>query len=120
MRLNGLLMGLLVVALGGCTHIKGVVIEDPSGRPMRTAVLSVGKPGGIAAIETHPVDEKGRFDISLLPSDLSNVYLYDGATDPQLTLRHVDEQQFSDHMQLHMRRAHPGNLMVPTDINIDQ
>ncbi|HVT79514.1 MAG TPA: hypothetical protein VHM90_02565 [Phycisphaerae bacterium] len=120
MRWTGLMIGFLAAVLGGCTHLKGVVVEDPGGRPMRTAVLTVGRPGGIAVFERHPVDDRGRFEFSLSPADLSNVYLYDGATAPEATLRHVDESEFSDHMQLHIRRARPGNPMLPTDININQ
>ncbi len=111
---------LAISGLAGCTHLKGVVLEDPSGHPMQSAVLSVGRPGGIAVFETHPVDSKGRFDFSVMPTDLNDIYLYDAAADPEMTVRHVDESEMNDHMQLHMQRARAANPMIPMNINVNQ
>lgn len=111
---------LIGATLGGCTHLKGVVVEEQSGKPMRTAVLSVGRPGGLAVYATHRVDENGAFDFTLAPMDTTNIFLYDGAGDPETTMRHVEASEFSQNMKLRLRRARTPNIMLPTNININQ
>ena len=91
-----------VLILGGCTHLKGVVVSEPGQRPHPNAVLSVGKPGGFVATESHPVDKKGEFDFYLMPTDENRVYLYDAAN-PDATMRRLDRSEFSEKMKLHLR-----------------
>jgi hypothetical protein len=105
-----------VVCLGGCTHLKGVVVEEATGRPVRTAVLTVGRPNGIAVFERHPVDAHGAFDFSILPIDETNVYIYDSSADPELTTEHLDPGQLSDKMRLTMGpppKQQPSMMEVP-------
>lgn len=112
------LLLLPLVAFVGCTHLKGVVLEDPSQRPCRTAVLSIGRPTGIAVFEQHHVNEHGAFDFYLLPTDNSNVYLYDSASPTEMTMRHVDSSEMNANMKLHIRPANPTpSLPVDTNIN---
>ncbi|HEY4328731.1 MAG TPA: hypothetical protein VGN88_03275 [Phycisphaerae bacterium] len=105
--------------LAGCTHLKGVVLEDPTQRPMKTAVISVGRPTGIAVLATHPVNDRGTFDFYLLPGDETNLYLYDGAADPEMTMRHLDQAEIGDKMTLHLRRALKSTPSMPIDVNIN-
>jgi hypothetical protein len=98
-------LALAALAAGGCTHIKGVVVEDPSGRAMKTARFSVGRPDSIAVYATHDVDARGGFDFYIAPTDENNLYLYDAAGDPQYTLQRIDRSQQSEKMQLRMRPA---------------
>jgi len=104
---------LSVVVLAGCTHLKGIVLEDPTQRPSHTAVLSIGRPTGIAVFDTHRVDQNGAFDFYIGPTDESNIYLYDGASSPELTMRRVEPFEQSQKMVLHLRPASPGNPYLP-------
>ena len=123
MRLLALAAVALCSAMLGCMHLKGVVYEEQAGgrgaRPMRTAALSIGRPTGIAVYATHHVDENGNFDFYIGPTDQDNVFLYDGAGDPELTMHRLDPIQLSDHMVLRLRRAGMGNPALPGDININ-
>jgi hypothetical protein len=97
-------LGLFMTLLPACTHVAGIVEQGP-GQPMSTAVLSVGRPGGIGVSTPHKVDPRGHFDFYLAPTDESDLYLYDGAGDPKLTLQHIDEREIGTHMQLQLRPA---------------
>jgi hypothetical protein len=105
-----LLAGVLLAA-GGCTHLKGTVEEGP-GKPSRTAIFSVGRPGGVAVYSTHRVDAGGRFDFMIPAVDEDNVYLYDGRGDPQSTMRRVDPSEMGDHMEMMVPAGHSSNEMV--------
>ncbi len=109
---------LSVLALTGCMHLKGVVLEEPSMRPARSAVFTVGRPGGIAVFDTHHVDANGEFDFYIGPADDNNVYLYDGSASPDLTLRRVAPYEMSDHMTLYLRRASPGTPALPAGASV--
>ena len=110
---------LSALALAGCTHLKGVVVEDPSGRPAKNAVLSIGRPGGISVYDQHHVDAHGAFDFYVGPTDENNIYLFDSAGNTELTLRHVDSYEISQNMKLHIRPAAPYNPALPVDTNIN-
>jgi hypothetical protein len=114
-NLFGLMMmaGLgLVGGVGGCTHVSGMVEQAP-GVPLRTAVLSAGRPDGIAVYATYHVNSQGRFDFDLFPTDESALYVYDGAADPRLTLRRIDERDIRPNMKIMMRPANPNSEMGP-------
>jgi hypothetical protein len=96
----------IAAAVGGCSHIAGVVLDERQ-RPLETAVFSIGRPDGIATYGTHRVDSRGRFDFQLSGIDETNLYVYDGAAEPQATLRHIDRNEMSTHMRVVMRRANP-------------
>ena len=108
-----LILLLCAAVLAGCAHLKGVVLEDPSQRPARTAVFSVGRPGGIAVFDSHRVDQNGAFDFYIGPTDDNNLYLYDGATAPELTMRRVEPFEQGEKMVLHLRAASPGTPYLP-------
>jgi len=98
------LLALTAALLSGCAHLKGVVLEEVSGRPVRTAVLTVGRPGGIGVLESHPVNQNGEFDFKISTADVHKVYLYDSAGSPDAAL-HLTESQLSDKMRLRLPRA---------------
>jgi hypothetical protein len=100
------------IALCGCTHLKGVVVDAASGRPARTAVLSVGRPDGIAIYAVHPVDSNGKFDFQLGPTDEDNLYLYD-STAPALTERKIDRTEFGQNMKLKLDAPPKGEVPMP-------
>lgn len=102
MRFKLPLLSWTALALAGCMHLKGVVLTEPGERPHPTAVLAVGRPGGISAVETHAVDKKGQFDFNILPTDENSVYVYDAAN-PTTTMRQIDRSELSDKMKLHLR-----------------
>ena len=108
------LMALAIAALTGCSHLKGVVVDEVSGRPVRTAVLTVGRPDGIAVLETHPVDSTGKFDFSISSLDVHQVYVYDGAASPEAAL-HLTSSQLNEKMQIKLPRAAKPEtpMMVP-------
>jgi len=98
-----LLVGVTAMA-AGCTHLKGVVLEDRTELPVKTAVFTVGLPGGVGVFEKHAVDDEGRFDFYISPTDESHLYLSDGKGDPVLDLRRVDSREMSDHMKIILPR----------------
>jgi hypothetical protein len=102
MRLMGVLgvVGMLGM-MSGCTHVAGEVTRM-DGRPLVTAVFSIGRPADIANYGTHTVDAKGHFDFYIGPADDTNLFLYDGAGDPKLTIRQVDREEINGHMHLRM------------------
>ena len=91
-------------SLSGCTHLKGVVVESPSGRPLITAKLDIGRPGSLANYGSHPVDGNGRFDFYISPTDTSMIFVYDGAAAPERTMRRLDQSELNDHMRLEIER----------------
>ena len=101
------LLGTLVVTASGasCMHVKGVVLEERTQGPMRTAVITVGRPNGIAVYDSHQVDKNGAFDFYVLPTDEDNLYLYDGAGMPELTMERIDRMRVGDKMKLYLRPA---------------
>lgn len=104
---------LLALAFGACTHLKGVVLEDPSGRPARTAVFSVGNPNGIAVYDRHSVNRNGEFDFYIGPTDENMIYLYDGSAPPEMSMRRLAPYELGEKMQLHLRPATPGTPSLP-------
>jgi hypothetical protein len=87
--------------MSACTHVAGVVTRM-DGRPLTTAVFSIGRPSDIASYGTHHVDANGHFDFFIGPADDTNLFLYDGAGDPKLSIRQVDREDISGHMHLRM------------------
>jgi hypothetical protein len=106
-----------MAAVGGCSHIAGVVVDERQ-RPVTTAVLSVGRPDAIAVYETHKVNAQGRFDFQLSGIDETNLYAYDGAGDPRMTLRHIDPSELGTHMRIMLPRAAPADdvMKVPPGV----
>jgi len=115
-----LLLCLVLAALTGCAHLKGVVTEPSSDRPMRSAVFTIGRPNGIAVYERHTVKADGSFDFYVLPTDEEELFLFDGLADPDLTMRRVSPSEFSEKMRLYLRPAPrnvgPGALDVPANL----
>ncbi len=110
----------ICVAVGGCSRIAGVVVDEHN-RPVPTAIFSVGRPDAIATYGTHRVDARGRFSFQLSAVDETNLYVYDGAADPGLTLEHVDRSQLGPQMRVPLHRARPGDqeedlLKVPAGL----
>jgi len=101
------------MVIGGCTHLKGVVLTEPGQRPHPNAILTVGKPGGISAVEMHPANKKGEFDFYIMPIDENHVYLYDGAS-PEATATRIDRSELGEKMKLHLRApaADPFPAMI--------
>jgi len=114
-----LLLLLPILLLAACTHVKGVVLQDPSQRPMTTAIISIGRPNGIAVYDQHKVDDHGRFDFYVGPTDEENLYIFDGASRPEMTMRRIQSYEISEKMELHLRSAIPANPALPIDTNIN-
>ena len=102
----GLILGALGIA--GCMHVHGVVLNDRSGEPLRTAVIAVGRPGGIGVYGRHPVDDSGRFSFILYPKDDNNIYVFDSAGPPELTLQKLPSFEFGQPMTVRVRSATPS------------
>ena len=104
MRLMAMMAGLVgVLMVAGCAHVKGVAVDEISGKPLRTAAFTVGRPDGIAVYERHGVDANGVFDFYLSPTDANFLYVYDSAGAPAMTMERVDSQQISESMKLRVR-----------------
>ena len=112
------ILSLAFASLAGCAHVKGVVIQEGSDIPMRTAVFTLGRPNGIGVLDRHTVKTDGSFDFYILPTDADQLFLFDGAADPELSMRHIAESEFNDHMRLTLGRAprNSGALDVPVNI----
>lgn len=93
MKLNRLLTAaclLSALTLSACTHFSGQVVDDRTHKPIPTAVIAVGRPDGLGSFEKHRVDKDGKFDIQIISSDESYIYVWDDAGDPRMTLQHID------------------------------
>src|SRR6476620_3154709 len=102
----------MLALLPACTHVSGVVEQAP-GRPLTTAVFTIGRPDGIAKYATHHVDARGRFDFSIIPTDESHLYLHDGAGDPRLTMRRIEAIELRKDMHIMLRPAGPNDDLTP-------
>ena len=109
-RFLALLLVATLLVVGGCTHIKGVVLEERTGKALTTAVVTVGVPEGIGVLQNHPVDNQGRFDFQISPTDETAVYVYDSAGPAQNTLKHMDRSELSDHMTIKIHKYTPDML----------
>jgi hypothetical protein len=109
----GMFVSLLCAS--SCIHVKGVVLEERTEHPLRTAVVSVGRPNGIAVLDSHPVNSSGSFDFYILPTDDGELYVYDGAASPELTMEHIDQSQVSTKMKL---RLNPAPKKGTSDIDM--
>ena len=96
-------MGLLVLA--GCSHVKGQVLAEGTKRPVVDAEFTVGHPSGVGVFERHRVDQSGRFDFYISPTDDSHLYLWDGKGDPETAVRRIDRSEISDHMIIYYQSA---------------
>jgi hypothetical protein len=94
--------------LGGCTHLKGVVLDDATGRPVPAAYFTVGRPTGVGVSATYRVDQFGRFDFSISPTDEDFLFLWDGNGDPETDVRRVYKTEMGTDMKIRMRQAMPG------------
>lgn len=95
-------------ALQGCTHVKGIVTDEVTHRPVPSAIFSIGRPDGIAVYATHHVDGNGKFDFSVFSLDESNVYVYDGAGDPRMTMQHLDRTALNADMHVKLFQMENG------------
>ncbi len=96
------LLAFAFLTASGCTHLKGVVLEDRTNMPVASAVFTVGLPGGVGVFDRYPVDSDGQFDFYISPTDESHVYLWDGKGDPVLDVRRIDSREMSDHMKIYL------------------
>lgn len=110
MRYPAMWLFMITVALcaSGCTQVAGEVV-DPRGRPHTSAVFSIGHPDGLGAFARHKVDAHGRFKFTLMGSDESYLYVYDGSGDPIMTTRRVDRSEISQSMRIILPVAVKGN-----------
>ncbi len=90
-----------VVVMGGCIHVAGVVVKM-DGKPLPTAVLSIGRPTDIANYGIHKVDAAGRFDFYIGPTDETNLFVYDGAGQPAASIRQVPSDEVGGNMRIKM------------------
>jgi hypothetical protein len=97
-------VALVTMTLAGCMHLRGAVVEDPSGKPLPTARFTVGRPDGIAVYETHDVDRSGLFDFYVGPMDTNAIYVYDRGSGVQ-SMRRIDREEMSDNMKIRIRRG---------------
>ena len=111
------LFALVLLTLSACTHVRGVVVDERTNEGLSTAILSIGRPDGIAIYWQYPVDSKGHFDFYISPVDESNLWLYDSNGDPRVTMIRIDRTQINEHMKLSLRPA-AANGDMP--INISQ
>lgn len=99
----GTVRGLGVLALlaaGACTHVKGVVLEDRTRRPVQEAEFTVGRPDGLGVFARHKVDKEGKFNFYISPTDEDFLFVWDGKGDPLLDVRKIDRNEISDHMTI--------------------
>src|SRR3954468_24992509 len=95
---------LCVLATAGCAHLKGVVVDEVGNKPVRTAVLTLGRPDGIGVLESHNVDQNGAFDFRISTLDLNKVYVYDSVAGPEASI-HLRESELSEKMRVRLPRA---------------
>jgi hypothetical protein len=102
----------LLAFIPACTHVAGVVEQAP-GRPLPTAVFTIGRPDGIAIYASHHVDARGHFDFHVPATDEQHLYVYDGAADPRLTMRRIEPMEMRQDMHIMMRPAMPSDDLTP-------
>jgi hypothetical protein len=102
----------LFVLLPACTHLSGVVEQSP-GRPLTTAVFTVGRPDGVGEYARYPVDSRGHFDFSIFLTDEQHLYLFDNAGDPRMTMRRIEPIEMRKDMHIMMRPARPSDDLTP-------
>ena len=111
MMMRGIAAAFLMCAvLTGCLHVKGIVIEEPGGKPLTTARFSIGRPGSMGITADYGVDSHGRFDFFIPPLDENRVFVYDSAGAPEMTMRRFETWEFSEHMTVTLRRAGPSAI----------
>jgi hypothetical protein len=117
MRIFQLLtLSFLPLALAACTHVKGTVM-DTQNHPLTTAKFSIGRPDGVGAFATYPVNDRGDFDFYISPTDENALYVYDSTGNPSLTMRRIDRSDISEKMKIHM---HPASADMMPGMNIMQ
>jgi hypothetical protein len=101
------ILGMIVLAgaLGACTHVRGIVVDEGTGRPRPSAVFTVGRPDGIAIYQRNPVDKNGRFDFYISPTDESSLYVYDSSWGAASTMRRIDRTEITEQMRVEMPRV---------------
>ena len=90
------------LVLAGCMRLKGVVVDEASGKPFTSAVFTIGRPGGIAVFARHPVDSRGNFDFRIGPGEETNLYIYDSVGDPTLSIRKLQQFELGQNMRIRM------------------
>lgn len=98
---TGMSLALGLLLLNACTHVKGVVLEPITERPVTDARFTIGNPTGVGTFQTFKVDENGRFDFSISPTDENYLFLWDGKGDPAIAIRKIDRSQLNDHMKIY-------------------
>ena len=99
-----LALPLLTLALTACTHVKGVILEDRTNRPVTDAALTIGRPDGIGVYQRIHVDKNARFDFYISPTDEDFLFVWDGKGDPLISVRKIDRGEISDHMTIKLPR----------------
>ena len=106
---------LFVASLTGCMQIKGVVVNEVTGRPIPSAVVSIGRPDGPVIYNQHRVNGDGEFDFKIALLDTTNIWVFDSAAAPSLTMLRVPEEQLGTKMKVRLRpppRREP-EMIVP-------
>lgn len=98
-------VGLLALLAGGCTHLKGVVVDEISSRPVPSAFFTVGHPSGVGVSAKYPCDAFGKFDFTILPIDEDFLYVSVGRADSDSQIRRVDKIEMGTNMVV---RVHQG------------
>lgn len=97
-----------LLLLPACTHVKGVVLDERTLKPVPDAEFTVGHPKGIGVYQRHRTDSKGRFDFHISPTDENYLYLWDGKGDANMAARRIPRSDISDNMTIHLR---PGDAV---------
>jgi hypothetical protein len=106
----GFALAALSLACASCIHVKGVVLEEHTEKPIANATFTIGQPGMIV-LDTHHSDRNGRFDFYIGPTDETALYVWTGQGDPTIAPRHVDRTEISDHMIIHL--FNPSDPFAP-------
>jgi hypothetical protein len=102
------LLGVASLGIAGCTTDVAGVVLDARELPVRDAFFTVGLPTGVGTFGKYPVDQDGKFNFHIAPTDESQLYLWNGKGDPQVSIVHIDHAEISDHMRLHYQSEGVG------------
>ena len=90
-----------------------MVLNNRTGEPLRTAVIAVGRPGGVGTYGRHPVDDSGQFGFILFMKDDNNVYVFDSAGPPEMTVQKLPRFEFGQPMTVRVRIRNAASRHPP-------
>ncbi len=109
---------LLFLCQVGCiTHLRGVVIDPATNRPLPSAIFTDGSPDNKINFVKYPVDADGRFDFRFPTLDKSWIFIWNGQGVPNMVYRKIDPSEFGTDMVVHFSPTLKNNFYNQLQLN---